>query len=66
MAQLCMTPEKWHALCAYAAEHPTCKLILHQHQGRIVRVTVADGRDIVEVQAERERMLDKMALALTQ
>ena len=40
MPQLKFAPQQWAALCQHAALHPTCKLVLHQHQGQICKITV--------------------------
>lgn len=31
-------PQLWHDLCAYLAEHPTCQVVIHQHQGKVCKV----------------------------
>lgn len=53
-----IVPEKWYALCAYAAAHPTCKLVLHQHQGCIVRVTASTEQELGE-NSPSTKYLDK-------
>ena len=59
MPSLAIAPEKWKALCQYAAEHPTCKLVLHQHQGEIRRVTVARELDVEHCAEPIQPPLDK-------
>lgn len=40
MPTLNMSRQDWQKLCEYAEDHPTCKIILHQHLGEIKKITV--------------------------
>jgi len=35
---LSIAPDLWRKLCAFLAEHDTCQVVLHQHQGRVCKL----------------------------